>query len=74
MVEMNESKERVQQNDNENAEQGEKGGLSTVMTGRLGGKEDAFWWKKEQMQNRKKKTNKTLVGELRKTRATRKGK
>ena len=74
MVQMNESGEGTQQNSNDNAGQGEKGGSSTVRTGRIGGKEEAFWCRMNLLQNRKKRTKKTLVGELRKTRAKRKGK
>jgi len=74
MMEMNESGGGREKNSNDNAGQGEKGGSSTVRTGRLGGKEEAFWHRMNQFQNRKKRTKKTLVQKLMPTRPKGKGK
>ena len=74
MMEMNESGGGREKNSNDNAGQGEKGGSSTVTTGRPGGKEEAFWCRMKQFQNRKKRTKKTLVQKLMPTRPKGKGK
>ena len=54
MMEINESGGGREKNSNDNTGQGEKGGSSTVMTGRLGGKKEAFWYRKIHFQYRKK--------------------
>ena len=67
MDEMDESGGGMQQNDTDNAGQEEDRVLNSIQTGRLWGKEEAIWWKKQQLKNKKRRT-KTMVGELRKAR------